>query len=154
MSTRTLKRSIPTRRTTTSSLVRNYASDASSAPSPLTLPMDTPILPPIPLYRRILRAHRTVLGKQDQRMRTLGDIYVKSEFRLHRDSENPAHVVAFLSQWTHYLHRLTGQNSPATGGEKWEDPSWIEKLSNEQIGQLYELMRAARGMPDENDSKK
>jgi hypothetical protein len=52
-------------------------------PAPLAL------LPPIPLYRRLLRAHR----KLPSDMRLLGDEYVKSEFRAHREIENPAHIV-------------------------------------------------------------
>ena len=53
-------------------------------PAPLAL------LPPIPLYRRLLRTHRKFLPKE---MRVLGDEYVKSEFRAHRTTENPMHIV-------------------------------------------------------------
>ncbi len=49
------------------------------------------LLPPIPLYRRLLRAHRKHLPRE---MRLLGDEYVKSEFRAHRDVENPVHIVS------------------------------------------------------------
>lgn len=49
-----------------------------------------PLLPPIPLYRRLLRAHRKFLPVE---MRLLGDEYVKAEFRAHREVENPAHLV-------------------------------------------------------------
>lgn len=48
------------------------------------------LLPPLPLYRRILRVHRR---KLDSEMRILGDLYVKSEFRAHRNVENPIHIV-------------------------------------------------------------
>lgn len=48
------------------------------------------LLPPIPLYRRLLRAHRKHLPSE---MRVLGDEYIKSEFRAHRDVENPVHIV-------------------------------------------------------------
>lgn len=51
------------------------------------------LLPPIPLYRRLLRAHRKHLPRE---MRLLGDEYVKSEFRAHRDVENPVHIVSGL----------------------------------------------------------
>ncbi len=54
-------------------------------PPPLAL------LPPIPLYRRVLRANRKCLPRQ---MRLLGDEYVKSEFRAHRNVENPVHIVS------------------------------------------------------------
>lgn len=51
------------------------------------------LLPPIPLYRRLLRAHRHKLGPEE---RVLGDLYVRSEFRAHRDVENPMHIVRLL----------------------------------------------------------
>lgn len=49
------------------------------------------LLPPIQLYRRLLRAHRKHLPAE---MRLLGDEYVKSEFRAHREVENPMHIVS------------------------------------------------------------
>lgn len=48
------------------------------------------ILPPIPLYRRILRSHRKHLPA---RMRLLGDEYVKAEFRAHKNVDNPTQLV-------------------------------------------------------------
>ena len=66
-----------------------YASHAATnafKPAPMTL------LPPIPLYRRVLRAHRKCLPRD---MRLLGDEYVKAEFRAHRNVENPVHIVCF-----------------------------------------------------------
>lgn len=54
------------------------------------------LLPPIPLYRRLLRVHRR---KLDPEMRVLGDSYVKNEFRAHRSSENPLHVVRSPCFW-------------------------------------------------------
>lgn len=48
------------------------------------------LLPPIPLYRRLLRVHRKKLPPQ---MRLLGDEYIKSEFRAHRNVDNPIHIV-------------------------------------------------------------
>lgn len=48
------------------------------------------LLPPLHLYRRILRVHRR---KLDPEMRLLGDQYVKSEFRAHKTAENPLHIV-------------------------------------------------------------
>lgn len=51
------------------------------------------LLPPIPLYRRILRTHRYRLGPDE---RVLGDQYIKSEFRAHRNVENPVHIVCIF----------------------------------------------------------
>ena len=56
-------------------------------PAPLAL------LPPIPLYRRLLRTHRKFLPKE---MRLLGDEYIKSEFRAHQKIENPMHIVCHV----------------------------------------------------------
>jgi hypothetical protein len=50
------------------------------------------LLPPIPLYRRLLRGHRKHLPPE---MRLLGDEYIKSEFRAHRGVDNPIHIVSF-----------------------------------------------------------
>lgn len=58
------------------------------SPGPMAL------LPPIYLYRRLLRAHRKHLPSE---MRLLGDEYIKSEFRAHRDVENPVHLVSLTS---------------------------------------------------------
>lgn len=48
------------------------------------------LLPPLQLYRRLLRVHRK---KLDPEMRILGDLYIKAEFRAHRETENPVHIV-------------------------------------------------------------
>lgn len=48
------------------------------------------LLPPVHLYRRLLRAHRKHLPAE---MRILGDEYIKAEFRAHRKADNPAHLV-------------------------------------------------------------
>jgi len=76
-------------------------------------------------------------------MRTLGDDYVKSEFRRHRDTTNPVHIIGFLSQWKMYLDELGSQPGSTFRGKKL-DPIAFEKMSSEQIGQLYELMHASK----------
>ncbi|KAG6888789.1 hypothetical protein C0995_005974 [Termitomyces sp. Mi166 len=98
------------------------------------------LLPPIPLYRRLLRAHRSL----PREMRSLGDDYVKAEFRRHREVTNPAHIIGFLSQWKMYLDDLPkdGNGQDFTG--KKLDPTVFEKMSTEQLGQLYELMHATK----------
>ena len=71
--------------------VRLLASTAS--PKAGLRPAPMALLPPIPLYRRLLRAHRKFLPHE---MRTLGDEYIKAEFRAHRKVDNPAHLVGYL----------------------------------------------------------
>ncbi|MDI1489721.1 MAG: hypothetical protein OHK93_000919 [Ramalina farinacea] len=98
-------------------------------PAPLAL------LPPIPLYRRLLRTHRKFLDKD---MRVFGDEYVKSEFRAHRNVENPMHIIGFLTEWQMYAQKIEG--------DSWKDEkidgAKIDKMSDQQLGQLYELMQA------------
>jgi len=76
-------------------------------------------------------------------MRSLGDDYVKAEFRRHRDTTNPVHIMGFLSQWKVYLDELASQPGSTFRGRKL-DPVAFEKMSSEQIGQLYELMHASK----------
>ncbi|KAI0970316.1 hypothetical protein F4678DRAFT_436453 [Xylaria arbuscula] len=101
------------------------------------------ILPPIPLYRRLLRAHRKHLPSE---MRLLGDEYIKSEFRLHRNIDNPAHLIGFLTEWQLYAQKIEGDSWK---GEKL-DPAKVEKMSDEQMGQMYELMQAIRKSREED----
>ncbi|KAF2207400.1 hypothetical protein CERZMDRAFT_11607, partial [Cercospora zeae-maydis SCOH1-5] len=95
------------------------------------------LLPPIPLYRRILRTHRKHLP---QEMRVLGDEYVKAEFRAHQKIDNPVHIVGFLTEWQSYAQQIEGEQ---WRGERMERGK-VEKMSDEQIAQMYELMQAIR----------
>ncbi|KAJ5256630.1 hypothetical protein N7478_012734 [Penicillium angulare] len=94
------------------------------------------LLPPLYLYRRILRVHRRL----DPEMRVLGDSYVKKEFRAHRTAENPLHIIGFLTEWQLYAQKLEGDN---WAGERL-DKSKLDKMSDQQLGQLFELMQAIR----------
>ncbi|ORY82571.1 hypothetical protein BCR37DRAFT_335705, partial [Protomyces lactucae-debilis] len=93
-----------------------------------------PLLQPLHLYRLILRTHRELPVE----LRTIGDPYVKSEFKLHKTTDNPIHIVGFLSEWQKYVQDLKGSG--------WQgvriDKDKIDKMSEEQLGQLYELMKA------------
>lgn len=68
---------------------RLLATATDAGASNLFRPAPMALLPPIPLYRRILRTHRK-LPKEE---RTLGDLYVKAEFHAHRNVDNPVHIV-------------------------------------------------------------
>ncbi|KAF8556559.1 ACN9-domain-containing protein [Imleria badia] len=98
------------------------------------------IYPPLPLYRRLLRAHRRLPIE----MRTFGDAYVKDEFRRHREVTNPVLVMGFLTQWKMYLDELP--HDPSAKNFKKLDPTVFEKMSDEQLGQLHELMHASKGV--------
>ncbi|PAV16688.1 ACN9-domain-containing [Pyrrhoderma noxium] len=101
------------------------------------------LLPPIPLYRGILRAHRRL----PYEMRAMGDDYVKAEFRRHQKINNPKHVIGFLSQWKMYLDAIPKNKDVASQwtGRKL-DPTVFEKMSAEQIGQLSGSNGKGEGM--------
>ncbi|TKA75530.1 Succinate dehydrogenase assembly factor 3, mitochondrial [Friedmanniomyces simplex] len=117
-------------------LLRAVPSSIGTQSSGLRTPPPA-LLPPIPLYRRLLRSHRKYLTPE---LRVLGDEYVKSEFRAHRDTENPVHIVGFLSEWQRYAQMIEGDS---WRGEKM-DKGKVDKMSDEQIAQMYELMQAIR----------
>jgi len=68
------------------------------------------------LYRSILRAHDRHLPPK---MRNLGDSYVKSEFRLHRNVTKSDQIQSFMAEWNHYLQQILStaraQDSIASG---------------------------------------
>lgn len=99
------------------------------------------ILPPIPLYRRLLRAHRHL----DPDMRAVGDNYVKDEFRRHKSIDNPLQIVGFLGSWKMYLDQLEVSQGKEGGfrGERL-DGRLLEKMSDEQIYQIHDLMVATQ----------
>ncbi|KAL8780057.1 MAG: hypothetical protein Q9213_006647 [Squamulea squamosa] len=123
--------------------IRLLASPSTLGSSTGLNPAPLALLPPIPLYRRILRAHRKFLPTEN---RLLGDEYVKSEFRSHRNVENPIHIVGFLNEWQRYAQEVEG--------ESWQgsklDAEKIDKMSDQQLGQLYELMQAIQKKGGEN----
>ncbi|CAI6338538.1 unnamed protein product [Periconia digitata] len=116
------------------------ATDAGASkpfrPAPMAL------LPPLPLYRRLLRAHRK-LGVEE---RTLGDMYVKAEWKAHKNVDNPVHIIGFLTEWQYYAQTIEG--------DSWKDEKMdktkIDKMSDQQIGQLYELMQTIRKQEQED----
>ncbi len=159
--------------------VRRLASELASTG---LSPRPSAILPPIPLYRRLLRAHRKFLPKE---MRLLGDEYIRAEFRAHRNVDNPAHLVSppartsqpgfrspvlqigFLTEWQLYAQKIEGDSWV---GEKL-DAAKIEKMSgassertsrlqdirtdrsvDEQLAQLYELMKAIQKRGEEGEN--
>lgn len=55
------------------------------------------------LYRSILRTHSKSLPHE---MRSLGDAYVKSEFRLHKNVTNDVQLNNFFKEWNKYLQHI------------------------------------------------
>ncbi|KAI1265931.1 ACN9-domain-containing protein [Xylariaceae sp. FL1019] len=122
----------------TTRLLATTATTAGHALKPAPLA----ILPPIPLYRRLLRAHRKHLPAE---MRLLGDEYVKAEFRAHRGIDNPTQLIGFLTEWQFYAQKVEGEQWV---GERI-DPQKVAKMSDQQMGQMYELMQAIKNRHDE-----
>lgn len=108
-------------------IIKNTAPSFPSQPR-APRPPKNPLLDPITLYRLILRTHRNLPPD----LRVLGDPYVKSEFRLHQKTENPIHIIGFLSEWQKYAQDLSAGK---WNGEKI-DKAKIDKMSEEQLGQL------------------
>ncbi|KAH9456920.1 hypothetical protein Pst134EA_020827 [Puccinia striiformis f. sp. tritici] len=104
------------------------------------------LLPPLVLYRRLLRIHRALPIE----MRSLGDTYVKDEFRRCRSIDNPIQIIGFLGQWKTYLDNLQDTKHTASSGNpsinlgKKLPEDLLEKLSPEQVGQLFELLKATK----------
>ncbi|KAK4459616.1 putative mitochondrial acetate non-utilizing protein 9 precursor [Cladorrhinum samala] len=119
---------------------------AAESASGVFRPQSMNLLPPIYLYRRLLRSHRKHLPAE---MRILGDEYVKAEFRAHRDVENPVQLIGFLTEWQLYAQKIEGNSWI---GERL-DQGKVEKMSDEQLGQLYELMRAIQKRGTEGDQQ-
>ncbi|KAF9200183.1 acetate non-utilizing protein 9 [Haplosporangium sp. Z 27] len=135
------------------------------------------LIPPLTLYRQILRAHRVHLPPQ---FRILGDGYVKAEFHRHKDVDNPLYIVGFLEQWQEYLdhvisaspkqqqNKASSSSSSIHGSEvtsqdsreatlqqiiaqgnafgKRLDPALLDKMTDQQLGQLYELRKETKGL--------
>ncbi|XP_058793702.1 succinate dehydrogenase assembly factor 3, mitochondrial [Phymastichus coffea] len=106
------------------------------------------------LYKVVLRLHRGLPTE----IRELGDVYVKDEFRRHKHC-NPAEANVFLNEWADYAINLSeqlGLRGPKTAKTlgKPLDPEDLNKLRDEQVHQLYELMIHATGQAKEDDEKK
>jgi hypothetical protein len=116
------------------------------------------LLPPLPLYRHLLRLHRKKLNSEE---RIFGDTYLKAEFRRHRDIENPLHIVGFLQQWQQYGDMLSAkageeddswldlrrgpegkEGGVAGDGVGWAMDTLMERMNDQQIGQVWELYNA------------
>ncbi|WFD37518.1 uncharacterized protein MJAP1_000462 [Malassezia japonica] len=121
------------------SVARLLAQGAAHTPSADVQAASKMLLRPIPLYRALLRAHRSLMPE----MRSLGDDYIKAEFRRHQKIDNPLQIVGFCSQWKMYLDALQADKQ-MPGGSRGQslDPKLLDKFSDEQLYQLYELKLA------------
>ena len=88
--------------------------------------------PMLSLYRRILRLHHLTLPPVQ---RSLGDRYVKKEFRDHRTAK-PEFVKGFALEWTKYADDL--ERRGAKIGRDL-DETLMSNLSDEQKAMLARL---------------
>lgn len=103
--------------------------------------IENPLLPPLDLYRAILRSHRQLPFDQ----RSLGDMYVKAEFRAHKNIDNPLQIIGFLSSWQKYLQMVL-QNTDQDWKKYHIPDDMLEKMSDDQIIQLHELMKGTKNL--------
>ncbi|XP_014207200.1 succinate dehydrogenase assembly factor 3, mitochondrial [Copidosoma floridanum] len=105
------------------------------------------------LYKMVLKLHRGLPSD----IRELGDIYVKDEFRRHKTC-SPDLANVFLNEWADYAIDLSEQLGlrgvkTAKPLGKSLDAANLDKLREEQVIQLYELMMAATGKADVDEEK-
>lgn len=133
---------------------RRCAADIQNLSPSATSELAKELLPPLQLYRRLLRVHRKVLPVE---MRLMGDEYVKvselvyessawlwvhgershfdlrqAEFRRTRSTDNPLHIVGFLSEWKKYLdHHEALLEEPLASAESEEAAAAAANASSE-----------------------
>ncbi|CAH1243708.1 SDHAF3 [Branchiostoma lanceolatum] len=89
------------------------------------------------LYRQILRLHRRL----PTHFRAVGDQYAKDEFHRHKKA-GAAEVQTFMTEWKNYakmLQEQLAQESSPVGQAL--PPEKVENLTDEQLGQLFELQQ-------------
>lgn len=64
-------------------------------------------------------------------MRSLGDSYVRDEFKRHQKIDNPLQIVAFHSQWQMYLEQFKGGKDGISIRGKSLEPEMFDKVSKE-----------------------
>ncbi|KHJ76899.1 ACN9 family protein [Oesophagostomum dentatum] len=81
--------------------------------------------------------------------RTMGDIYVKDEFRRHKNA-SPEHTAVFINEWTNYCVTLSKQLSAAGIAKgfigKDLEPEKLDAFAEEQLRQLLDLKIEAERM--------
>lgn len=126
------------------------------------------------LYKTILRLHRglffvllllenlliMIVPGLPAEIQPLGNSYAKDEFKRHKTC-NEAEAQVFLIEWTNYAIQLSHQLGLGIKGRPKEKVgeylpvNKLDDLREEQVVQLYELMKAATGQAvDESTEQK
>mmetsp|Transcript_24988 Transcript_24988/g.32269 ORF Transcript_24988/g.32269 Transcript_24988/m.32269 type:complete len:106 (+) Transcript_24988:160-477(+) len=97
----------------------------------------------IRLYRSILKEHKRLLP---QDLRKLGDTYLRSEFKAHKEV-NEEQAKIFYASWSEYLQNLqNGQHGRSLTETE------VSQFSEDQIGKLRSLKEETI-KSSEDDSK-
>ncbi|XP_046403059.1 succinate dehydrogenase assembly factor 3, mitochondrial [Ischnura elegans] len=106
------------------------------------------------LYKMILKLHRGL----PEAMKSLGDLYAKEEFRRHKNC-NAQEALIFMNEWTGYALNLSQQlglkgpkHAKPLGHDLSEEE--LDKMREDQVQQLYELLLASKGKDEEADLSK
>uniref|UniRef100_A0A0B7A3T3 Succinate dehydrogenase assembly factor 3 n=2 Tax=Arion vulgaris TaxID=1028688 RepID=A0A0B7A3T3_9EUPU len=91
------------------------------------------------LYKAILKLHKGLPFE----MQSLGDNYVKEEFRAHKTAK-PEETEIFVHEWTKYyvtLAKQLGQRKQKQEIGVHMSPEMLDNFRDEQLGQLHELFK-------------
>lgn len=103
------------------------------------------------LYKTILKLHRGLPAELKQ----LGDEYARSEFKRHKDC-SVQEATIFMSTWADYAINLSQQlgmrgKPPVKKIGQPIDDQLLENMTEEQLAQMYELLKASKGVEDDNE---
>ncbi|KAL3986284.1 Complex 1 protein (LYR family) protein [Acanthocheilonema viteae] len=107
---------------------------------------------PLILYKRILRLHYGL----PKEMRIIGDQYVKTEFRKHKNVSSEQAVI-FLKEWREYSTILSKQlsNRGIAKGILGVNLNFtvLDGLQDDQLWQLYNLKLETEKLKSDNSNK-
>lgn len=88
----------------------------------------------------------------------LGNEYTREEFKRHKNC-SVSEAQTFLMTWADYAIDLAKQlgikGKPPSGKiGKPIDPNLLDNMRDEQVAQLYELLKASKGIEDDDQVKK
>ncbi len=105
------------------------------------------------LYRHILKLHRLLPSE----MRTIGDNYVKTEFKLNKKVTEPKILEIFYKEWAQYSETLLHQVNEDFKTNSIEKPLGakleLKRLSEFNDDQLYNLMELRKFALNESEEK-
>ncbi|KAL1501116.1 hypothetical protein ABEB36_006502 [Hypothenemus hampei] len=102
------------------------------------------------LYKLVLKLHRGL----PEELSVLGTKYARDEFRRHKTCP-PEVAIIFMREWTNYAITLAKQLGAKDYNDKKQfgaelSGELLDNLRDEQLMQLYELMKASQAPRDNN----